>query len=204
MTIENREAVKPGAKVYARYKGKDFEASVVQTKEGVRIELPDGPAVQEPLGGGARAQRRRRLQRLGLLEPDQARGRGAQAEGRAQAEDREESGQGRPEGQGEEARQGQGREQGEGQGAPDAGDGRTFVRLRRLPRDLRVAEGRGEPRADAHERLALRSSSATAGRFGGLLSLPLISSLPERALWVDGAPISIRADKQSLSRLPGG
>jgi hypothetical protein len=41
MSIEDRN-LKPGTKLVARYKGKEYTAEVVQTEEGLRYRLEDG------------------------------------------------------------------------------------------------------------------------------------------------------------------
>jgi hypothetical protein len=52
MSIENRN-LKPGTKLVARYKGKDYSAEVVKTEDGVRYRLADGREFKSPSSAGS-------------------------------------------------------------------------------------------------------------------------------------------------------
>jgi len=52
MPIENRD-LKPGTKLAAWYKGKDYSAEVVETKEGLRYRLEDGREFKSPSSAGS-------------------------------------------------------------------------------------------------------------------------------------------------------
>jgi hypothetical protein len=52
MSIEDRN-LKPGTKLVARYKGKEYTAEVVQTEEGLRYRLEDGREFKSPSSAGS-------------------------------------------------------------------------------------------------------------------------------------------------------
>lgn len=52
MSIENRN-LKPGTKLAARYKGKDYSAEVVKTEDGIRYRLADGREFKSPSSAGS-------------------------------------------------------------------------------------------------------------------------------------------------------
>ncbi len=52
MSIEDRNLA-PGAKLVARYKGKEYAAEVVKTKEGMRYRLEDGREFKSPSSAGS-------------------------------------------------------------------------------------------------------------------------------------------------------
>ncbi len=51
MPIENRE-LKPGTRLVARYKKKEYSATVVQTDKGLRFRLEDGREFKSPSAAG--------------------------------------------------------------------------------------------------------------------------------------------------------
>ena len=52
MSIEDRD-LKAGTKLVARYKGEEYTAEVVETKEGVRYRLEDGREFKSPSSAGS-------------------------------------------------------------------------------------------------------------------------------------------------------
>src|SRR2546425_7836551 len=52
MSIENRN-LKPGTKLAARYKGKEYTAEVVKTADGIRYRLKDGKEFKSPSSAGS-------------------------------------------------------------------------------------------------------------------------------------------------------
>lgn len=52
MSIENRN-LKPGTRLVARYKKKEYSAAVVETDEGVRYRLEDGREFKSPSAAGS-------------------------------------------------------------------------------------------------------------------------------------------------------
>lgn len=52
MSIENRN-LKAGTKLVARFKGKDYEAEVVRTKDGLRYRLAGGKEFKSPSSAGS-------------------------------------------------------------------------------------------------------------------------------------------------------
>ncbi len=52
MTIENRD-LKPGTKLVARYKGRDYSAEVVETEAGIRYRFEDGREFKSPSAAGS-------------------------------------------------------------------------------------------------------------------------------------------------------
>ncbi len=52
MSIENRN-LRGGTKLVARYKGKDYSAEVVKTKDGLRYRLEDGREFKSPSSAGS-------------------------------------------------------------------------------------------------------------------------------------------------------
>ena len=52
MPIENRE-LKPGTKLVAKYKGKEYSAEVVGTEAGMRYRLEDGREFKSPSAAGS-------------------------------------------------------------------------------------------------------------------------------------------------------
>ena len=52
MSIEDRN-VKAGTTLVARYKGREYSANVVKTKDGVRYRLEDGREFKSPSSAGS-------------------------------------------------------------------------------------------------------------------------------------------------------
>ena len=167
MPIENRDLA-AGTRLVARYKKQDRTCEVVETPDGLRYRLDDGTEHKSPSSAGKAAMDGVACNgwRFWSIAGTETPKREPKAE---KAGEGEEGAGGEEAGEGEGREEGQEREEAEGQGDAGEGDGRRFVRLRRVRRDVRVAEGGGRPRADAHQ-LTSELLARAAGRESGLLS----------------------------------